>query len=121
MQYAYRDWRVVAHYRGLGALQNPREFRKALFLQMTPAELSAYRVRHGGLLITMLTLAALAVYLASPPGLWWILGTLWLIYDLRYTRIDPVTVAMQEYNCDLDAVVQQECAVARERRVEAGL
>jgi hypothetical protein len=122
MKYAQRNWRVVAHYRGLSMLQTRREFRQALLLQMTPAELAAYKRKHLGLIIKVAIVAGVVACWVPSPGVWWIWYVLWILYNVRYyQRIDPVTIAICEYNRGLDAVVQQTCAAARQQRTNAGL
>jgi hypothetical protein len=121
MKVAHRDWRVIAHYRDLPELTSRRELRQALLLQMTPAELSAYQRRLVALWTITLAVAGTAWLLLPSPGVWWFLFCLWILHSLRYWRIDPITVAMQEYNRDLEAVVRRDCEAARQERIDAGL
>ena len=70
MNFRYRDWRVIARFRGLPGLHSPRELRQALLLQMTPTELETYHRRHHWLIAAMLALAVgLALLMPLSPGL----------------------------------------------------
>jgi hypothetical protein len=120
MRYAFRDWRVIARYRGVPAVCNRRELRRTLLLQMTPAELAEYHWKHGLLLAVILLIAATAWFLVPPPALWWFFFFLLLLYRLRYWRIDPITSAMQEYNHDWEAAVREQCSTVRQQRIDSG-
>ena len=67
MNFGYRDWRVIARFRGLPGLKSRRELRQALLLQMTPTELDSYHDRHHRLMAIMLVLAAGFALIAPPP------------------------------------------------------
>ena len=121
MNFGYRDWRVIARFRGLPGLKNRRELRQALLLQMTPTELETYQHRHHWLITVMLILATGLALLVPPPRLWFTWFLVYVLYRLRYWHIDPITTAMEEYNRYLEAVVRQECETARQQRIDAGL
>ena len=101
--------------------KNHRELRQALLLQMTPTELETYQYRHHRLITVMLILAAGLALLLPPPRLWFAWFLVYVLYTLRYWHIDPITMAMEEYNRYLEAVVRQECETARQQRIDAGL
>ena len=96
-----------------------------LWLQMTPTEMRSYRRKHCRLLMLMLVLALLLIHLVPPPSdsfqLWIGLFLIFVFYRLRYWRIDPVTVAMVEYNEFVDADVKAQCDLVRQQRIDAGL
>ena len=121
MNLRYRDWRVIARFRGLPGLRSPRELRQALLLQMTPTELGTYHRRHLRLIAAMLAVAVVfARLMPLSPGLLFAWFLVFLLYRLRYWSIDPITLATKEYNRCLDAVVRQECETARQKRIDAG-
>ena len=121
MNFGYRDWRVIARFRGLPGLKSRRELRQALLLQMTSTELDSYHDRHHCLTAAMLLLAAGFSLIVPPPRLWLAWFLVYVLYTLRYWHIDPITAAMKEYNRYLEAVVRQECEDARQQRIDAGL
>jgi len=120
MWFDFRSWRAIAAYRGLPYLRNPRELRQALLLQMTPIEARRYRRCHCRLIVYMLALAALA-WLVPFPQCWLVWYLIYVLYRLRYQHLDPIIVAMREYNRDLESVVKEDCATVRQQRIGAGL
>ena len=122
MNLRYRDWRVIARFRGLPGLHSPRELRQALLLQMTPTELETYQRRHRWLIAIILALAVVfALLMPLSPRLFFAWFLVFVLYRLRYWSIDPITLATKEYNRYLDEVVTQECENTRQKRIDAGL
>ena len=121
MNFRYRDWRVLARFRELPGLNSAAEFRQALLLQMTPTELATYRRRHSYLILVVLALGAASLLLPWSLMLLTVWFLLSVLYRLWYWRIDPITMAAEEYNRRLEAVVRQECKTARQQRIDAGL
>jgi hypothetical protein len=122
MNLRYRDWRVIARFRGLPGLKSPRELRQALLLQMTPTELKTYHRQHLRLISTMLALAVVfALLMPLSSGLLFVWFLVLALYRLRYWSIDPITLATREFNRCLEAVVEQECKTIRQQRIDAGL
>ena len=61
MRLAHRDWRTIAYYRGVGAVENRRELNQCLREQMTSRERTDW---HNGVVVAVL--AALAAWLFAP-------------------------------------------------------
>jgi len=110
---AYRDWRTIVCYRGVGAVQNRRELNQCLREQMTSRERTDW---HNG--VVAVVLAALAAWLSCA---WYGYPTLGFLVAggvcaAAYQRVDPFCRAQQQYLADLETELRlQNERVRRER------
>jgi len=96
---AYRDWRTIACYRGVGAAENRRELNQCLREQMTSRERPDWS---NGVVVAVL--AALAAWLfcawyGHPTLGFFVAGG---VYAAAYQRVDPFNRAQRQYLADLE-------------------
>lgn len=113
MRLAHRDWRTIAYYRGVGAVQNRRELNRCLREQMTPRERTDW---HYGVVAAVLTALAAWLFCAwyGHPSLGFIVAG--VVYGAAYQRVDPFYRTQRQYLADLETELRlQNEQVRRER------
>jgi len=105
MRLKHRNWRTIAYYRGVGAVESRGELNQCLREQMTSRERADW---HGGVVVAVL--AALAVWLFCA---WYGHPTLGLfvagsVYAAAYQRVDPFYRAQRQYLADLETELWQQ-------------
>jgi hypothetical protein len=118
MRLAHRDWRTIACYRGVGAVENRRELNQCLGEQMTSRERTDW---HNGVVVAVL--AALAAWLFCA---WYGHPTLGLfvaavVYGTAYQRVDPFYRAQQQYLADLETELRLQNEQVRRGRESPSL
>lgn len=118
MRLAHRDWRAIAYYRGVGAVENRRELNQCLREQMTSRERTDW---HSGVVVAVL--AALAAWLSCA---WYGHPTLGLfvaavVYGTAYQRVDPFYRAQQQYLADLETELRLQNEQVRRGRESPSL
>jgi len=113
MRLAHRDWRTIAYYRGVGAVENRRELNQCLREQMTSCERIDY---YKGVMWGVL--AALAAWLFCAwhghPALGvFVAGG---VYASMYQRVDPFYRAQQQYLADLETELWRQNERIRRKR-----
>jgi len=113
MRLARRDWRMVACYRGVGAVKNRRELDQCLREQMTSRERTDW---YNGVVVAVL--AALAAWLfcawCGHPTLGsFVAGG---VYAAAYQRVDPFHRAQQQYLADLETDLRLQNERVRQGR-----
>ena len=113
MRLAHRDWRTIACYRGVGAVENRQELNQCLREQMTSRERADW---HRG--VVMAAVAALAAWLFCA---WYGHPTLGFfvaagVYGTAYQRVDPFYRAQQQYLADLETELRLQNERVRQGR-----
>ena len=113
MRLAHRNWRTIACYRGVGAVENRRELDQCLREQMSSSERSDW---HCGVVVA--GLAALAAWLFcvwyGHPSLGFIVAA--VVYGAAYQRVDPFYRAQQQYLADLETELRLQNEQVRQKR-----
>ncbi len=113
MRLAHRNWRTIAYYRGVGAVENQHELNQCLRQQMTAGESTAW---HRGVVVAVL--AALAAWLFCAwhghPTLGFIVAG--GVYAAAYQRVDPFYRAQRQYLADLETELRLQNARVRQKR-----
>ena len=113
MRLAHRDWRAIAYYWGVGAVENRRELNQCLREQMTSRERTDW---HNGVVVAVL--AALAAWLFCAwydhPTLGFIVAV--VVYGAAYQRVDPFYRAQQQYLADVETELRLQNAQVRRKR-----
>jgi hypothetical protein len=113
MRLAYRNWRTIACYRGVGAVKNRRELNHCLREQMTSRERADW---HNGVVVAVLAALAAWMFCAwyGHPTLGFIVAV--VVYGAAYQRVDPFYRAQQQYLAYLETELRlQNAQVRRER------
>jgi hypothetical protein len=118
MRLAHRDWRTIAYYRGVGAVENRRELNRCLREQMSSRERTD---RHTGVVVAVL--AALAAWLSCA---WYGHPTLGFfvaggVYGAAYQRVDPFSRAQRQYLADLETELRLQNERVRRKRERPSL
>jgi hypothetical protein len=115
---AHRNWRTIAYYRGVGAVENQRELIQCLRQQMTAGERTAW---HRGVAVAVL--AAFAAWLfcvwhGHPTLGFFVAGG---VYAAAYQRVDPLYRAQRQYLTDLETELRLQNARVRQKRERPSL